>query len=134
MPFVMEKQVYILEGRDWATTRRLPSKPGASLELDFEPTEMKIIAVFPRSIEQVKLGAKVVTKQAIFLELSANCYGRGNRAISAALPLKVTITDPQGSQIQLWRSTDPKGVYKESIPIGFNEIPGKWRDKDRGAF
>jgi hypothetical protein len=126
--------VYILEGRDWATTRRLPLKPGASLELDFEPTEMKIIAVFPRSIEQVKLGAKVVTKQAIFLELSANCYGRGNRAISAALPLKVTITDPQGSQIQLWRSTDPKGVYKESIPIGFNETPGKWRIRIEELF
>ncbi|MFA4015466.1 MAG: hypothetical protein RUDDFDWM_000549 [Candidatus Fervidibacterota bacterium] len=119
--------VYILEGRDWATTRRLTLKPGASLKLDFEPTEMKIIAILPQPIEQVRLRAKMVAKQGRFLELTANCYGKGNRLISAALPLKVTITDAQGDQIQLWRSTDSKGVYKESIPIGSNETPGKWR-------
>jgi hypothetical protein len=127
--------VYIIGGRDW-NKREAPSvKPGSTLSVDFEPTEMKIIAVLPSPIERVEVKAKIIEREGRFIEIEAGCYDKGNRRISAGLPLEITIEDPKGKQTTIiWRSTDSKGIYREDIPLSYNQEAGLWKMKVRELF
>ena len=126
--------VYIIGGKNW-DKREVPSlKPGSQLSVDFEPTEMKIIAVLPSSIERVEAKARIIEREGRFIEIEAGCYGKGNRRISAALPLEITIEDPEGKQTTIWRSTDGKGIYREDIPLSYNGEAGVWKIKIKELF
>ncbi len=129
-----DEAVYILEGKDWTRTKELFLKPGQSFSLNFEPTEMKVIAVLPTAIERLSGSAKMVDKAGRFIEIQASCFGKGNRLLSAPLPLEVTITDPLGNSNQIWRSTNPKGIYRERIPLASNDASGKWKVIIRELF
>lgn len=126
--------VYILENRNWTRTRTLSLEKGKAFKLDFQPAEMKIIALLPAPIQGVELKANLERKgnRAIFIQ--AYCYGEKGQRISAALPLELVISDPLGEKRLLWRSTNVQGVYKESIPLGLNDPAGKWRIKVKELF
>jgi hypothetical protein len=126
--------VYIIGGMDW-NKREAPSvKPGSQLSVDFEPTEMKIIAILPSPIERLGVKARIIEREGRFIEIEAGCYDKGNRRISAGLPLEITIGDPKGRQTIIWRSTDSKGIYREDIPLSNNEEAGLWKMKVRELF
>ncbi len=91
--------VYVIEGKDWAKINRL------SDQLDFAPTEMKIVCILPSPIKKLTAEGKGTT-------LSAKIHLR------AAVPLEVVITDAAGQErYRLHRSTNAAGEYQETFPV-----------------
>lgn len=119
--------IYILEGKDWSKTRRLPSSRDVNLQLDFEPAEMKIIAVLPMPIENLTLKANLENKKWRKLVFEVTCNSKEGQKIPVPLPLEIVLQDPSGNSTVIHRSTNAKGIYKEAIPLGFNAPSGKWR-------
>lgn len=126
--------VYIIGGRDWYKHEAHLLMPGSKLSVDFEPTEMKIIAVLPSPIEGVEAKARLIEREGRFIEIEAGCYGKGNRRIPVALPLEIMIEDPKGKQTTIWRSTDSKGIYREHIPLSYTDEIGIWKMKVKELF
>lgn len=124
--------VYVLEGRQWSKSRRLSVRRGETFTLDFEPTEMKIIAVLPSPIENLELQVSD-SKNGRRMNIEVVCYGKKGRMILAPLPLELAISNPT-EVLLLYRSTDGNGIYKETIPLGFNAPAGRWKIVVRELF
>lgn len=126
--------VYIVEGKDWSKTRILSVSKGEKFRLNFEPTEMKIIAVLPSKIKKLEMKCQLLRKDGRTIRIEAGCLDENGKRISAPLPLEVKIKEPSGKTRKLYRALNSEGIYRESLPIGTNAPPGKWEIEIRELF
>ncbi len=118
-----DEALYILEGRDWTKTRKLYVEKGKPILLNFQPTEMKVIAVLPNPVEKLELKVALDKRDSWAINIQVTCKGKNDRRILVPLPLEVVINSPSGEKLLLHRATDSKGIYRETIPLPVLNIP-----------
>lgn len=124
--FKDSEAAYVIEGKDWQTTRRLEVRPAKPMRMDFEPTEMKIVCVLPEAIRELAVAVRW-QQNSESISVSADVVGQGG-ALPAPVPLEVVIKDPQGQErYRVYRSTTMHGVYAERFPVALNDPSGRWR-------
>lgn len=113
--------VYAIEGLDWLTVAPLEQvdKP---LSTSFAAGEMKLYLVVPRKPEGFDLKAKA---EGGALKIDALLKG-----VQTAWPFTLTVTAPGGRELyKVYRATDGKGVFSETLPIGVNAAAGDYAVK-----
>lgn len=126
--------VYILEGRDWSKMNKIPASKNVSLQVDFEPAEMKIIAILPTTIDSLNLRATLKNKDGRKIFIEVTCNSKDGQRIPAPLPLEIIIQNPLGDSMVIHRSLNTTGIYKETIFLGFNAPSGKWKVNVKELF
>jgi len=111
--------VHVIEGGNWDRVR-LVEKPWAPQQATFEPGEMKLYLVAPRPPRGLKLS---VRQRGNSLAVSASLQG-----LRMPWPLTVTVVDPAGAELfRLYRATDARGRYAETLPLGGNALGGTYQ-------
>ncbi len=105
----------------------------ASGQLAFGAGQLRVWALTSQPIGKVSLSAPVVThdltqhEQPITLNLTATVLDDQSNVLSGAIPMRVTVTDPNGEvRYELHRATD-RGVLELALPMAGNDADGAWQ-------
>ncbi|HUS47726.1 MAG TPA: hypothetical protein VM098_06385, partial [Phycisphaerae bacterium] len=98
------------------------SKP---LPLALELGGMKVLCLLPRKIDGLRVTAPPAGKAGTSVEVAIAVLG-GGAPINAAIPLEITIADPDGASQTVCRAAAP-GTYTHKLDLPLNVKAGEWR-------
>jgi outer membrane protein assembly factor BamB len=120
-----ESAIYSVQERKLVEGRK---EGGARvLDLDFEFARAHVFAVLPRPIDALRLAVSESATPGQAVRVSAEVVDIAGKAIRAAVPLEVKLSDAAGRTVyQVYRTTTADG-YSEVFPVGVNGPAGDWR-------
>ncbi|MBI2193138.1 MAG: PQQ-binding-like beta-propeller repeat protein [Planctomycetes bacterium] len=107
---------------------------GRVLDVDLEFSGVQIYALLPRPIGSLQLTASGSVSPGQAIRVAAQVLDSAGQALRAAVPLELRLVDPAGRVVhEIYRTTRIEG-YSESLPIGWDAVPGDWRLEARETF
>ncbi len=94
------------------------------LPLSLEAGGMRVLCLLPSRITSIEIEAPERAEAGGTIDLSVQ-VSDGSGTIEAAIPLEVTVTDPEGSSRTLYRSA-VNGLFEHRLVIPINVDPGAW--------
>jgi len=100
----------------------------ASVELELAPGDARLFACLPTDPARIDLSATVQKEgNRLYLTWRADVLSANNTRIAAALPVQVTVLDPQGrTAANLYRSTTPDAPAAGKYLLPLNFAAGTW--------
>jgi len=98
------------------------------ISLTIAPAEGKLIGLYPSSISRVSIKTPVNCLRDKTLAVKIAVNAQDNKPVSALLPVKVTIRNPQGKETEYSDYYAAKdGKLNLSFTPAVNDLAGKWR-------